>query len=224
MEDDFKDTVYREIASVMGALAEPARLELLELLCQCERGVEEVAGLVGAKVNTVSHHLHVLADRKLVRSRKEGRSVRYRATWLGLRLWTYVAEVTASELSEIRVAVDDLLAAGDSVEHVDYGELLARLTRGEVLVVDVRPREEFDAGHLPGAISMPMEELRERVETLPRDKHVVAYCRGRYCVLSHEAVRELRSRGYSASRVSEGIAEWRATGAGIVEGAGETSP
>lgn len=172
---------------------------------------------MGAKVNTVSHHLHVLADRKLVRSRKEGRSVRYRATWMGLKLWTQVAEVTASELSEIRVAVNNLLASGDAVEHVDYGELLGRLTRGEVVVIDVRPREEFDAGHLPGAVSIPIEELRERIEMLPRDKHVVAYCRGRYCVLSHEAVQELRSRGFSASRVSEGIAEWRAAGAHITQ-------
>ena len=217
---EFKETVFREISGVMGALSEPARLELLELLCQCERGVEEAAGLVGSKVNTVSHHLRVLADHTLVRSRKTGRSVRYRATSLGLRLWTTVAELASSELAEIKVAVQELLAADESLEHVDYPELVKRLSREEVVVVDVRPREEFDSGHLPGAVSAPPEELRERIEQIPRDKHVVAYCRGRYCVLSHEAVQELRRRGYSASWLDEGIAEWRASGAGLESGEG----
>ncbi len=154
---EFKQTVMREIAGVMAALAEPARLELLDLLCQCERGVEEVARGVGSKATTVSHHLHVLQDRKLARSRKQGRSVRYSATPLGVRLWGTIAELAAAELSEIKVAISELLEAEkteeneQTAEQVDYGELLRRLMNDEVVVVDVRPREEFDAGHLPGA-------------------------------------------------------------------------
>jgi len=218
---EFKQTVMREIAGVMAALAEPTRLELLDLLCQCERGVEEVAREVGSKVTTVSHHLHVLQARKLARSRKQGRSVRYSATPLGVRLWGTIAELAAAELSEIKVAIGELLdteKTEGAAEQLDYGELLKRLMNDEVVVVDVRPREEFDAGHLPGAVSMPLEEVRERIESLPRDKKVVAYCRGRYCVLSHEAVRELRQHGISAARTVDGIAEWKASGYHIEEG------
>ncbi len=208
----FKETVYREVGSVMGALAEPSRLELLELLAQCERSVEDVARTLGAKINTVSHHLHVLLDRKLVRSRKEGRRVYYSATTFGVRLWSAVVELAASELSEVKVAMQELLESGDRVEPVDYPKLLERLADNEVVLVDVRPREEYEAGHVPGAVSLPIEELREQLDSLPKDKEVVAYCRGRYCALSYEAVRWLQERGFSAWRVAEGVAEWKASG------------
>lgn len=211
LEQTFKQTVFREVSSVMAALAEPARLELLELLCQRERGVEELASLVGSRVNTVSHHLQILADRKLARRRKVGRSVQYEASRMGLQLWSEVSRITSAELSDIKVAIRELAESTDAAEELDHKELLARMSRNEVVLVDVRPREEFEAGHVPGAISMPMETLREQIDSLPTGREVVAYCRGRYCVLSYEAVRELRSRGYNAVRSADGVAEWRSS-------------
>lgn len=223
-DQQFKQIVYEQIGDMLSALAEPRRLEMLELLCQCERNVESVAELLGAGVTTVSHHLQVLKRAGLATDRKDGRRVYYRSTNLALTMWNVISRAASSELTEVRRAVEDLFA-GDpdgletperpeateaTHEVVDYGELQKRIGAGEAVLIDVRPVEEYAAGHVPGAMSVSLEKLEEKVKELPQDKPIYAYCRGRYCVLSHEAARLLSQRGYTVSPLREGIAEWKA--------------
>lgn len=214
-EGQFKQIVYGQIGDMLSALAEPRRLEMLELLSQCERNVESLAELLGAGMTTVSHHLQVLKRARLVQDRKEGRRVYYSASRLALMLWSTVSRIASSELSEVKYAIDSLVAEDPNTgsttrETIDYDELLRRIERGEAVLIDVRPEEEFAAGHLPGAMSVSLEKLEQKAKELPRDKPIYAYCRGRYCVLSHEASRILAEKGYSVTPLPDGVAEWKA--------------
>lgn len=213
-DQQFKQVVYHEIADVVSALGEPRRLEIVELLSQCERNVESLAELLGAGVTTVSHHLQVLKRARLVEDRKAGRRVYYSATRMALTLWSVVSDIAANELAEVRYALDELLAEDNAAgnaerEVVDYDELQKRISGGEAVLLDVRPEEEYSAGHLPGAISISLETLEERASELPRDKPIYAYGRGRYCVLSHEAARFLAKQGHRVAALPQGIAEWK---------------
>ena len=213
-EERFKSVVYREIGSLMAALAEPRRLGMLDLLAQCERNVETLASMLGLGVTTVSHHLQVLKKARLVDERSEGRYRYYRASSTALELWEAISRVASKDLSEIRCAVAEVTAAGG--EPVDYQEAVRRARAGEAVLVDVRPADEYLAGHAPEAISIPLEELEsagsDAVSALPQGMEVLAYCRGRYCLLSEEAVALLRRRGVKAHRIEDGVAEWKATG------------
>lgn len=209
----FKRVVYGEIASVVSALGEPHRLELLELLCQCERNVEDLAGLLGIGVTTASHHLQVLKRARLVEHLKVGRRVYYSATPMAFSLWSAVSEIASNELAVVKCASEELFEQSQAGEPLDYDELLRRIESGEAVLVDVRPEEEYAAGHVPGAMSLSLEHLRDGAAQLPRDKPIFAYCRGRYCVLSHEALQLLKEQGISATRLPVGVAEWKAAGA-----------
>ena len=211
----FKRVVYEEIAGVVSALGEPHRLEILELLCQCERNVETLADMLAIGITTVSHHLQVLKRARLVEHEKVGRRVYYSATPMALSLWNSVSDIAAQELAVIKCASEELFEQGPDTESLEYDELIRRIESGEAVLIDVRPEEEYAAGHVPGALSLSLERLREGADKLPRDKPVFAYCRGRYCVLSHEAVRILIEEGFSATRVPVGVAEWKATGAAL---------
>lgn len=212
-DEQFKQIVYREIAGVVSALGEPRRLEILEILSQCERNVESLAQVLGAGITTVSHHLQVLKRARLVEERRQGRFAYYSTTATALRLWDLISEIAAHELAVVRCAMDDIFSDSTSRETVDYEELVRRVAVGEAVVIDVRPEEEYAAGHVPGALSVSLERLTDKVGELPRDTPILAYCRGRYCVLSHEATRALAEKGYAVQRLSEGIAEWKAAGA-----------
>jgi rhodanese-related sulfurtransferase len=208
----FRRLVYQEIASVVSALGEPRRLEILELLCQCERNVETLARMLDFGMTSVSHHLQVLKRARLVESVKTGRHVYYSATPMAVSLWGAVSEISAQELAAVKFAAEELFDRNSESESIDYDELTRRVRSGEAVLIDVRPDDEFAAGHVPGAISLSLERLRETAGELPRGKPIIAYCRGRYCVLSHEAVQILRDQGYQATRLPVGVAEWKAAG------------
>lgn len=212
-EDQFKSIVYREISSLLAALADPRRLTILDLLAQCERNVESLAGMLEAGVTTVSHHLQVLKKARLVNERSEGRYRYYSTSSTALELWEAISRVASKDLAEIKCAIAEVTASGG--EPVTYEEALRRARAGEAVIVDVRPTDEYLAGHAPEAISIPLEDLEAgagaMAPPIPPGMDVFAYCRGRYCLLSEEAVELLRRRGVNAYRIEDGVAEWKAT-------------
>ena len=208
-----KATLYEQVARVAKALASPKRLELLELLCQGEKSVETLAGQAGISLKLASAHLRELRQARLVDTRKEGKYVLYRLADSGVAdLWVALREQAEDRLVELQVALASAVEHPDTLEGVDRKSILKRARAGEVLILDVRPAEEFDAGHLPHAQSVPMGDLRKRLAEIPRDVPVVAYCRGPFCFMARDAVKLLRSRGYEAVHLSDGVAEWRAHG------------
>jgi rhodanese-related sulfurtransferase/predicted transcriptional regulator len=203
-----KDAVFEAIALMGKAFASPVRLELLDLLAQAPRRVEELARASGQSNANVSQHLQALHAAGMVTREREGNSVRYAlAGEETLRLWLALREASASRLAEVERAARDYL--GEDVEVIDRDELVERLSRGDVVLVDVRPEEEYAAGHIEGAHSIPLDELERRVGELPDDRQVVAYCRGPFCAYAHDAVRRLRAGGRDARRLEEGWPEWR---------------
>ena len=190
------------------AFASPRRLELLDLLAQGPRTVEELAQEGDQSNANTSQHLQALHAAGVVRRRREGNSVRYSLAGDDvLRLWLSLRDVSAARLAEVERAADEYLGA--DVEAIGREELLARLGRGEVVLVDVRPAAEFGAGHIEGARSIPLDELEQRLTELPADSEIVAYCRGPFCAYAHEAVRRLRDAGRAAQRLDEGWPEWQ---------------
>lgn len=210
---EFKDRLYEQFARVGKALASPKRLEILDLLAQGERAVEEVGREAAMPVANASQHLRVLKDAGMVRVRREGLHAYYRLAGEDVfGLWKALRDLGESRLAEIDRLVGTYLTDRESLEAVCAGELLEKIRGEGVVVLDVRPEEEYRAGHIPGARSVPVNALEAALETLPKDKEIVAYCRGPYCVFSDEAVRLLEKSGYRASRLVEGFPEWRAAG------------
>ncbi|MCA9494034.1 MAG: metalloregulator ArsR/SmtB family transcription factor [Myxococcales bacterium] len=209
----FKDGVYARLASVAGALASPKRVELVELLAQAERTVEWLAQVTGMSVANTSRHLQVLRGARLVTSRRDGSFARYRLAGPDvLVLLEGVRRAAESQDAEVDRLVRSYFGDRSELDAVTPDDLVERVRSGEVLLVDVRPAEEFAAGHLPGAISVPVDRLGQLGPDLPHDRPVLAYCRGPYCVFAHQAVAWLRAAGHDARRLSLGIPEWRATG------------
>lgn len=204
--------LYDAVARVGQALASGTRLKLLELLAQAERPVLELARVAGLNVTTASAHLQALRNAGLVVSRRDGRRVLYRLSGPDVAaLVVQLCAVAEAHRPDVRAELDTSLPT-DGIRLMDRDELLAASAAGEVVVLDVRPGDEYAAGHLPGAISMPLDELAERISDIPADVEVVAYCRGRYCVLSHRAVRLLTEHGIDARLAAEGVLEWFADG------------
>lgn len=206
-----KRALYAQLARIAKATASPARLELLDLLAQAPRTVELLARLLGQPLANTSHHLKVLRQARLVETTRSGQFITYQladdsVADLLLRMRT-VAEARLSEIGAITRAYVERRGL---LEPLGQDELIRRVQAGDVTVIDVRPAVEFEAGHLPGAISMPLDELEDRVHELARDRDVVAYCRGPYCVMSLDAMALLRARGFTAHRLEAGIVEWRA--------------
>lgn len=213
-----KRLVFSELARVGKALASGLRLELLDLLAQGPRSVDELARMSAQEVANVSHHLQVLRGARLVDVERRGtRSVyRLKGEDVGLFL-TSLHRLGETNLAEVERAVRELTAGGPR-EEVDRETLVTRVRRGEVALVDVRPAEEYRAGHLAGALSVPLPDLARRLAKLPAGREVVAYCRGPYCVMSAEAVTLLREQGHVAHRLEDGVWEWRARGFAVVTG------
>jgi rhodanese-related sulfurtransferase/DNA-binding transcriptional ArsR family regulator len=204
-----KDALFEQLARVGKALASPKRLELLDILAQSERSVESLAQATALKLTTASAHLQALRHGGLVQTRREGARIYYRlASGDVARLFRQVRDVAKQHLAETQRAASAFLGE-DDVEEVCRDVLVDRIKQGQIVVVDVRPRLEFDAGHIDGAISIPLPELCDRLSELPDDLEVVAYCRGEYCVLAYEAVRALRQHGRRARRMAGGMLEWR---------------
>jgi rhodanese-related sulfurtransferase len=210
---EFKDRLFEQFARVSKALASPKRLEIVDLLAQDECTVEEIAKETEMSVASASQHLQVLKGARMVEVRREGLYMHYRlADEDVFRTWQAVRDLAESRLSEVDGVVEAYLENRDALEAVDATELMERLSEEGVIVLDVRPEEEYHAGHIPGAISVPIDALEAALQTLPRDREIVAYCRGPYCVFSDEAVALLRSRGYRARRLRQGLPDWRAAG------------
>ena len=208
-----KVALFDALASVAQALGSGRRAEIVDLLAQGERSVEEIANEISQSVANTSQHLHVLARAGLVRSRREGTRVFYRlASERVGDLWAAVRDVAVRHVAEVNQLTDEYLGDRDGVEPVSAEELQERLARGDVVVLDVRPEPEYRAGHIPGAQSAPLAVLASLEPKLPRRRQIVAYCRGPYCVYADDAVRLLRARGLKARRLDVGFPEWRRAG------------
>ncbi|MDO8612279.1 MAG: metalloregulator ArsR/SmtB family transcription factor [Dehalococcoidia bacterium] len=214
MDDrQFKDALYEQFARIGHALSTPKRLEILDLLGQGERSVEVLAREANLSVPNASQHLRVLRSARLVDSRRDGLYVYYKladsAVW---RLWAALRELGQLRLTEIGELVRSIYQDEASVDLVDRQMLWRMAQAGDVTVLDVRPAAEFESGHIPGAASIPLEELERRLSEIPREQPVVAYCRGPYCVLAVQAVELLRSHGFTARRLKDGFPEWQEDG------------
>jgi rhodanese-related sulfurtransferase/DNA-binding MarR family transcriptional regulator len=206
-----KDMLFEAISLMGKAFASPVRLELLDLLAQAPRSVEELARASGQSTANTSQHLQALRAAGMVTRAREGTRVRYElAGDEALGLWLALRDASAARLGEVERAAGDYL--GEDVDTIGAEDLLRRLAQGDVVLVDVRPREEYEAGHIEGARSLPLAELERHLAELPPDTEVVAYCRGPFCAYAHEAVRRLRADGRTARRLTDGWPEWRLAG------------
>ena len=214
-----KDRLYEQFARAAKAVSSPRRIELLELLAQGEHAVEALARATGMGVTNTSSHLQVLRGARLVETRKDGTRVFYRLAGDEVAVFVVVLrDLARCRLAEVDRVVRDYFTARDALEPVGRSELVERGERGEVVILDVRPAAEFAAGHIPGALSVPLEELDAALARLPRRSQIVAYCRGPYCVLAPQAVERLRARGFRARRLADGMPEWRLAGLPVAAG------
>jgi ArsR family transcriptional regulator len=208
-----KATLHQCFAEVAKAAAHPHRLALLDQLAQGERNVDALADIVGLTIANASQHLQSMRRAGLVAVRREGKFMRYRLSDDSvLNLLLAIGRVAERNVAAVQQVVSGYFNARDAMEPVSRGELRKRMRSGTVTVLDVRPAEEFALGHVPGAINIPTAELKRRLSDLPRNKEVVAYCRGPYCVFAFEAVAALRAAGYKARRLEDGLPQWRAAG------------
>lgn len=208
-----KDWLFQSISLLAEAMASPRRLELIDLLAQAPRTVEELARETGMTVGNTSQHLQRLKRARVVADERKGLHISYRlADPAVARLWTEMRRVAEQQVAEVSRALDAYRSRRKEFERISAEELRERLARGEVVLLDVRPRVEFDAGHLPGAVSVPLDELERRLNELPPGRTIVAYCRGPFCVYADEALAVLAARGWSVRRLEEGVWEWREAG------------
>ena len=214
-----KKEIYEQISRIGKAVASPARLELLDLLAQAPRSVEVLAREAGLSVANASQHLRILRAARLVEAEKKGLFVTYRLADQGVGDFFFTLRALAEDrLADIERIVRQFMEGRKSLEPVEKESLLDRVREGVVTVVDVRPREEYRAGHIPGAVSVPLKELESCLSRLPSGQQVVAYCRGPYCVLAIEAVGILRAHGFEAVRLDDGVLEWQARGLPLAVG------
>jgi rhodanese-related sulfurtransferase/DNA-binding MarR family transcriptional regulator len=217
-----KDALYESFAEVARALASGRRAEIVDVLAQGERPVEQIAAEIGQSVANTSHHLRALARAGLVRTRRESTRIYYAlASERVGSLWSALRDVAAEHVAGLGQLAEAHLGLRDGIEEVSRDELAARLARGEVVVLDVRPAAEYAAGHIAGARSVPARELHRHLAAVPAGADVVAYCRGPYCVLADDAIRELTRRGVRARRLADGFPEWKRAGLPVAAGGRE---
>ncbi len=208
-----KNTLYEQVARIGKAVSSPKRLELLELLAQGEKAVELLAGELTISVKLTSAHLRALKEARLVTFRRNGKYAIYRLTGSDVAsLLINLRQVAEEHLLELKMALDQMVSDPGKLTAVSRNALLAQARKGDVIVIDVRPLTEFEAAHLPFARSMPVAEIEKRLQELPLDKEIIAYCRGPFCLLSDEAVVLLAAKGYRVRKISDGIHEWQAAG------------
>ncbi|WP_309626298.1 metalloregulator ArsR/SmtB family transcription factor [Methylibium sp.] len=205
--------LYEQVARIGKAVASPKRLELIELLCQGEKTVEALATLAEISVKLASAHLKELRLARLVETRKDGKYVQYRLASTSVAdLWVTLRSQAEERLVELQVALASIVEHREDLQGFNRKAILKKAASGEVLVLDVRPADEFAAAHLPHARSLPLDELKKRLAELPKDTPVVAYCRGPFCLMARDAVALLHKKGYRAFHLTDGVAEWRAHG------------
>lgn len=220
LEDMASDVdLYEQFARIGKALGSGRRVQLLDLLCQGERSVDALARAASLTVTNTSQHLHVLRAARLVDTRREGTKVFYRVADEDVcRFFFALRELAGDRLAEVEQIMRRYIEGGGGLEPVSRAQLLVRAKRDDVVVLDVRPPDEFAAGHLPGAVSVPLEQLEQRLASLPRDGEIVAYCRGPYCLLAPRAVKLLREHGFRTRQLQDGFPEWRLAGLPIAVG------
>lgn len=210
---EVKNQLYEQVARIGKAVSSPKRLELIELLCQGEKTVETLAAQAEISVKLASAHLKELRLARLADTRRDGKYVLYRLASTSVAdLWVNLRSEAEERLVELQMALASIAEHGDELQGVDRADILRRAAAGEVVVLDVRPEEEFAAAHLPHARSLPVGELKKRLAELPKEVPVVAYCRGPFCLMAKDAVELLRKKGYQAFHLTDGVAEWRARG------------
>ena len=210
---EFKDLIFQQFANIATAFSSPKRLEIIDILEQGEKDVETLSRQISATFANTSRHLQILKNARLVESRRDGVRMHYRlADEKVFNCWKSLQSLAENRVAEIREVLRDFLAERNAMNAMSKEELWSRIESNDVIVLDVRPEEEFSSGQIPGAISIPLSELRERLNEIPHDREIVAYCRGPYCVLSPEAIKILLDEGYDASRLEEGLPEWREAG------------
>lgn len=215
---EFKNLIFEQFAKIAQAFAAPKRLEIIDILAQGERDVDTLAKLTAMSVANTSRHLQILKAARLVAARREGVRIYYRlADDEVVRTWINLQTLAEKRTAEIREIARQFFEARDSMEPISKDELLQRLQDDRVVVLDVRPPEEYQSGHIPGAVSMPLGELKTRLDEIPKDREIIAYCRGPYCVLSAEAMKVLRKAGFRAARLREGLPQWREAGLPVEE-------
>ncbi|MBK1674523.1 ArsR family transcriptional regulator [Ectothiorhodospira shaposhnikovii] len=208
-----QDLLYEQVARIGKALSSPKRLEILDLLAQGEKSVERLAEETGIDIKLASAHLRVLKEGRLVMTRRQGRFIFYRLSGQDVAsLSVKVRSVAEQHLLELRAALEQMSGDIGALDPRNRADLLAQARRGEVVVIDVRPAEEYQTAHLPFARSLPLAEIESRLAELPMDREIVAYCRGPFCVLSDEAVAMLRCLGFRARKLGDGVSEWQAAG------------
>ncbi len=208
-----KNILYEQVARIGKAASSPKRLEFIELLCQGEKNVEQLATEANISVKLASAHLSRLKSASLVGTRRAGKNIYYRLADAHVAsFWVAIRTLAEERLVDLQVALENLVASPAKLSPVDRAELLKMAASGEVMVIDVRPETEYAAGHLPFARSIPLAELKKRISELPKDKAIVAYCRGPFCLFATKAVAFLGSKGYRAIRLEDGVAEWRTLG------------
>ena len=208
-----KDLLYEQVARIGKALSSPKRLELLEVLAQGEKTVEALAAELDIDMRLASAHLKALREARLVVTRRAGKYMIYRLSSGDVAgLWVTLREVAEAHLIELRAALERITADPQQVVSLDRAELLEQARCGAIIVIDVRPQDEYQTAHLPYARSMPLAEIEQRLDELPRDREIVAYCRGPFCLLSEEALQRLARRGFRVRKLSDGVSEWQAAG------------
>jgi rhodanese-related sulfurtransferase/DNA-binding transcriptional ArsR family regulator len=221
---EFKDALYTQFARIGHAISSPKRIELLDLLSQGEKGVEQLAEHTSTPIKNTSAHLRVLRQARLVETRKRGTHVLYRLADGDVdRFLRAFQALSQDRLAEVERVTKLFLHSQDTLEPVTRTELQRRLKEGSATIIDVRPRDEYEAGHIPGALSMPVDDVQRRMRELPKSREVIAYCRGPYCLYSLDAVTLLRKHGYRARRADEGMPDWRAKGLPVALGTESTS-
>jgi len=213
VERQYKDATYGQFARIGKAVSHPKRLEILDVLCQCPRTVEALAREAGLGIASASQHLKVLREARLLDAEKKGLFVTYRLADAAVcAFFRTMRSLAESRLAEVEQITRRFLDGREGMEPVEARELLKRVRGGRVTVLDVRPVEEYNAGHIAGALSIPLKELQRRLAEVPKGRPIVAYCRGPYCVLAVHAVEILRKHGFAAARLADGVPEWRAHG------------
>ena len=208
-----KDLLYEHVARIGKAVSSPKRLEILELLAQGEKSVDALASELSIGIKLTSAHLKALKEARLVSARREGKFMVYQLSGADVAgLWVNLRQVAEEHLLELRMALDTWVAEPSRLTGLGRAELLAQARSGEVMVIDVRPKAEYDVAHLPYARSMPLADITQRLAELPTDKDIVAYCRGPFCLFSDEACQLLQAHGYRVSKLLDGVSEWQAAG------------
>lgn len=210
---EFKDKVYAELSAISKAMASPHRLEILELLAQGASSVEYIAGQTGLSIANASQHLQVLRNARLVKTEKKGKYSYYSLAGPKVfEVWKNLQELGFSMNAEIEKLMKDFQKSRHDLESVTVEELRKRVEKGEAIALDVRPKHEYEEGHIPSAISLPVEELQKNLDQLPRSKQIIAYCRGPLCAMADDAVELLSKKGFEVIRMEEGYPEWKAKG------------